>query len=177
MPSLCDAFRLTWSMWGAQVSPLSRVTPRYRAVSTHWISPPRQRGFGTRLRGGENCSCHILIHIDRNPPLPEPAFKGNEIGLKVLDQKLVLPDVATIILFTTLSSLGRAFPSSDNRTNHSCFYNVAQYKSRCSSMLVRELKYYMRPKKILQFQRMRMFLKNGHSFLNIMVEIPYFQLA
>ena len=60
----------------------------------------------------------------------------------------------SIILFTTLSSRGRAFTSSENRTNHSCFYNVAQYKSHCSSMLVRELKYYMRPKNILQFQRM-----------------------
>ena len=31
----------------------------------------------------------------------------------------------TIILFTTLNSRGRAFTSSENRTNHSCFYNVA----------------------------------------------------
>ena len=34
------------------------------------------------------------------------------------------PDPA-IILFTALSSQGRAFPSSENRTKYSCFYNVA----------------------------------------------------
>ena len=48
----------------------------------------------------------------------------------------------TIILVTTLSSRGRGFTSSENYTNHSCSYNVAEYKSHCSSLLVRELKYY-----------------------------------
>ena len=54
-----------------------------------------------------------------------------------------------IILVMTLSSRGRGFTSSENRTNHSCSYNVAEYKSHCSSLLVRELKYYVRPKKML----------------------------
>ena len=62
---------------------------------------------------------------------------------------LSLTSCTAIILVTTLSSRGRGFPSSENRTNHSCSYNVAEYKSHCSSLLVRELKYYVRPKKIL----------------------------
>ena len=32
--------------------------------------------------------CHTLIHIGRNPPIPESAFKCYEIGLKILEQKL-----------------------------------------------------------------------------------------
>ena len=41
--------------------------------------------------------CCTLINIDRNPPLQEPAIKCNEIGLKILDQKLsrLLPDITT----------------------------------------------------------------------------------
>ena len=82
--------------------------------------------------------------------------------------------VTPIILVMTLSSRGRALTQSGNLTNHSCFYNVAQFKCHCSSLLVREVKYYVRPKKILQFQRMRMFLNKVNYFLNIMVKIPYF---
>ena len=52
---------------------------------------------------------------------------------------------SVIILVATLSSRGRGFTSSENRTNHSCSYNVVEYKSNCSSLLVRELKYYVRP--------------------------------
>ena len=53
----------------------------------------------------------------------------------------------TIIVVTTLSSRGRALTSSGNCNNHSYFYNVTEYKSHCSSLLVRELKCYVRPKK------------------------------
>ena len=90
---------------------------------------------------------------------------------------LFISTVILIILATTLSSRGRALTSSRNRSNHSYFYNIAQFECHCSSMLMRELKYYVRPKKILKFQRMRMFLNKEHYFLNILVQIPYFQLA
>ena len=62
--------------------------------------------------------------------------------------------LSSIILVTTLSSRGHALTSSGNCINHSCFYNVAQFKCHCSLLLVRELKYYVRLKKIFQFQRM-----------------------
>ena len=38
---------------------------------------------------------------------------------------MILEAFEAIILVTTLSSRGRALTSSENHTNHSCFYNVA----------------------------------------------------
>ena len=62
MSSLCDAFRLTWSMWCFQVSPLSRFTPRYRAVSTLWISPIDRllRRLRTELRTPSLCDAFCI---------------------------------------------------------------------------------------------------------------------
>ena len=58
MQNLWVAFRLTWSMLGFQVSPLSWVTRRYQGVLTHWISP--LRNLGREGSGGENRSAALL---------------------------------------------------------------------------------------------------------------------
>ena len=93
----------------------------------------------------------LLLRVQTGPGVHSTSYKMNTVPGNFSGGKGV--GLATlllhIILVTTLSSRGRGFTSSENRTNHSCSYNVAEYKSHCSSLLVRELKYYERPKKIL----------------------------
>ena len=55
----------------------------------------------------------------------------------------------TIILFTTLSSRGRAFTRPRIALTIHVFTTLPSTNLNCSSLLVRQLKYYMRPKTIL----------------------------